>query len=233
MRVAALYDIHGNLPALEAVLADPRLSGVDAVVCGGDVVWGPWQAECVERLLEVGSLFVAGNCERDVLDPESEIDRWCSAQLGKEERARAAGWPATVELDVEGLGPVLFCHATPRRDDEILTRVTPDEEVEEACGGVPLVVGGHTHVQFDRVTRTTRLVNAGSVGMPYQGRTAAFWALLGPDVELVATDYDVDDAVTRIRASGYPGADDLVETLLTPHSAEEATEFFEAQRRGA
>lgn len=233
MRVAALYDVHGNLHALEAVLADPRLAAADLVVCGGDVLWGPSQAECVERLVKIEAHFVAGNCERDVLTPTSEIQRWCNAQLDDALRLRVASWPATVQLDVDALGPVVFCHGSPRRDAEILTKLTPDDVVQEACAGLPLVVGGHTHVQFDRRVGGTRFVNAGSVGMPYEGRAAAFWALLGPDVELVSTEYDVEAAVAAIRATGYPGADDLVEKLLTPHFAEEATEFFENQRRAA
>ena len=233
MRVAALYDIHGNLPALEAVLADPRCDAADVIVCGGDVLLGPWQVECVERLVEVGARFLAGNCERQVLHPEEEVGLWCSAQLSEEERARVAGWPLTIDLDVEGLGTTVFCHATPRRDDEILTRITPEQAVEETCQAAPLVVVGHTHVQFDRVAGPTRLVNAGSVGMPYEGRAAAFWALLGPEVELAATDYDVGDTAARIRASGYPAADELAKTLLEPHSRDEATQVFESRRGGA
>ena len=72
-------------------------------------------------------------------------------------------------LEVDGLGPVVFCHGSPRADDEILTRITPEDVVEEACNGSAVVVGGHTHVQFDRVAGRTRCVNAGSVGIPYEG----------------------------------------------------------------
>ena len=234
MRVAALYDVHGNLPALEAVLADPRCQTADVVVCGGDVLLGPWQAECVERLLAVGARFLTGNCERQVLDATSEsTTRWCRSQIDERLANLAAAWPLSVGVEIDALGSVMFCHATPRRDDEILTRLTPDEIVGDACEGVPLVVCGHTHVQFDRVAGRTRLVNAGSVGMPYEGRTAAYWALLGPDVELVSSEYDVEAAVAALRATGYPASDELAETLLTPHSAEEATEVFEARRRGA
>ena len=223
MLVAALYDIHGNLPALEAVLADQRVSGVDAVVCGGDLCAGPMPAEALRLMQEQGALFVRGNADR-------ELTGWPAQRLTGEQMGVLRAWPATLTLDVDGLGPVVFSHGSPRRDDEILTRITPDEAVAEACGGVSLVVCGHTHVQFDRMAGDTRLVNAGSVGMPYEGRTAAFWALLGPDVELVDTEYDVEAAVAAIHATGYPERADLVETLLRPHSANEATEFFEAQR---
>ena len=136
-------------------------------------------------------------------------------------------------VDVDGLGEVAFCHGSPRADDEILTRITPSNDVDEACGGAPLVVCGHTHVQYDRTTARSRVVNAGSVGMPYEGRTAAYWALLGPTgVELVATEYNVETAVAAIRSTGYPEVDrrGFVESLLEPHSPEEATEVFEARR---
>jgi diadenosine tetraphosphatase ApaH/serine/threonine PP2A family protein phosphatase len=126
----------------------------------------------------------------------------------------------------------VFCHGSPRSDDEILTRITPVEVLDDACGGAALVVGGHTHVQYDRTTPRSRIVNAGSVGMPYEGRTAAYWLLLGPEVELVSTEYDVEAAVAAIRDTDYPEPDrgNFLESLLEPHSAEEATSVFEAQR---
>ncbi len=223
VRVAALYDIHGNLPALEAVLADLRSASADIVVCGGDLCAGPMPVEVLDLMREREALFIRGNGDRD-------LTGWPADRLTNVELELLRAWPTTVMLDVDGLDPVVFCHGSPRADDEILTRITPQEDVEEACGGKPVVVGGHTHVQFDRVAGQTRFVNAGSVGMPYEGRTAAFWALLGPEVELVFTEYDVKAAVAAIHATGYPGADDVVETLLTPHSAEEASEYFEGLR---
>jgi predicted phosphodiesterase len=224
--VAALYDVHGNLPALEAVLADPRLSDVDAVVCGGDLCAGPMPAEVLGLMHDCGALFVRGNADRELTG--WPVDRLTAAQLGE-----LSSWPTARTLPVDDLGPVVFCHASPRRDDELLTRITPVDAVEDECGGAPVVVCGHTHVQFDRMAGATRLVNAGSVGMPYEGRTAAFWAVLGPGVELVNTDYDVEAAAAAIRATGYPDAHDHVETLLEPQSADEATAFFEAQREAA
>jgi predicted phosphodiesterase len=223
VRVAALYDVHGNLPALEAVLADRRCASADTVVCGGDLCAGPMPADVLSLMEQQGAVFVRGNADRD-------LHGWPAEQLSAAQLATLRSWPTTVTLDIDGLGAVTFCHGSPRSDDEIITRVTPDEAVEEACAGLPLVVGGHTHVQFDRTTEATRMVNAGSVGMPYEGRRGAFWALLGPQVELVSTEYDVDDAAGRIRATGYPEADDCVETLTSPPSAEEATSIFEGQR---
>ena len=225
MRVAALYDVHGNLPALEAVLADPRLAAADVVVCGGDLCAGPMPVEVLRLMQEHDALFVRGNADRD-------LKGWSAGRLTEEELELLRVWPPSVELDVEGLGRVLFCHGSPRSDEEILTSITPDEIVAAALAGAgaDVVVCGHTHVQYDRVVAGTRLLNAGSVGMPYEGRTAAFWALLGPDVQLVDTEYDVAAAVAAIRATGPAETDDIVETLLTPHSAAEANEVFEARR---
>lgn len=234
MRVAALYDVHGNLPALEAVLAEVAALGVDAVVCGGDVVWGAQPVECLASLREAGALFIRGNADREVAEGSSEADRWCAAQLGQEACRFLAGLPTAVELDVDGLGATLFCHGSPRSDEEILTRATPDGAVGEALAGVPagVVVCGHTHVQFDRLVGGVRLVNAGSIGLPYEGDADARWARLGPTVELRRTAYDVERGAVAAEASGFPQREMIARKLRTPSSAEEATAFFEG-RRGA
>jgi predicted phosphodiesterase len=243
VQVAALYDVHGNLPALEAVLADiERLGGADEIVVGGDVLWGPMQAECLGLLREAGGAFVSGNCERDVLHPTSDVDRWCNERLAEPERSFVATWPATVELDVDGLGHVVFCHATPRDDEAILTRITPDESVAAALAGIDaaVVVCGHTHVQFDRLVPTSpRLVNAGSVGLPYEGMTGAFWASLGPGVDLRRTEYDLEQALAALGTTGFPDEtgfpwfDEIFTRALAGHVApEQATAEFEG-RRGA
>ncbi len=237
MRVAALYDIHGNLPALDAVLEEVATQDVDAIVVGGDVLWGPFQSECVTALRAVGSRFLAGNCEREVLAAVGESSRWCREQLTPDEVAFVSAWPATLELDVDGLGRVLFCHATPRSDDEILTRMTPDGEVALALLGVDadVVVCGHTHVQLDRrVPSAPRLVNAGSVGLPYQGETGAFWVLLDADVELRRTPYDVESAIAALSETGFRSARDVFgESLRGTISAESATAHFESKRRAS
>jgi predicted phosphodiesterase len=237
VRVAALYDVHGNLPALDAVLGEVDREDVDAIVAGGDVLWGAFQSECIVALRNVGALFLAGNCEREVLGLSDVSSTWCRARLAADEIGFVSAWPATVELDVDGLGRVLFCHATPRSDDEILTRLTPDEEIADALAGTvaDLVVCGHTHVQDDRSPRgAPRLVNAGSVGMPYQGERGAFWAVLGPTVELRRTTYDVNAALASLTSSGFPSAADIYgESLQGTVTAESATAYFESKRRGA
>jgi predicted phosphodiesterase len=237
VRVAALYDVHGNLPALLAVLDEVSHEDVDAVVAGGDVLWGAFQSECISALRAAGARFISGNCEREVLSEDDESSTWCRRQLSPEEVELASAWPPTVELDVDGLGHVLFCHATPRSDVEILTRVTPDEEIAEALSGAgtDVVLCGHTHVQHDRsVPGAPRLVNAGSVGLPYQGERGAFWALLGPSVEFRRTPYDVEAALASLTESGFPSAADIYgDSLLGIASAESATAYFESKRRGA
>jgi predicted phosphodiesterase len=223
MRLAALYDIHGNLPALEAVLADVRLAGVDAVVVGGDVVPGPMPRECLDCLaaLDLPVHYLRGNGDRVVCaerrgdDVSAEVPaafrdviRWSAAMLTDDDAARLSAWPATLRLPARGLGEVLLCHATPRSDVEIFTRLTAEERLFDAFDGVaaPLVVCGHTHMPFDRMIRGIRVVNAGSVGMPF-GEPGAYWLLLGPDVAPRHTRYDLAAAAERIRASSYPQAE--------------------------
>jgi putative phosphoesterase len=247
MRVAALYDVHGNLPALEAALAEVEALEVDAVVVGGDIAIGPMPREALERLLALGeqALFLRGNGDREIAaDPPGAGDslwvertRWSAEQLERGQLAWLAALPDTQSVDVDGLGPVCFCHGSPRSDEEILTGISPEERVAAAVAGVAeqVVVCGHTHVQFDREVAGKRLVNAGSVGLPYEKRPGAYWALLGPDVELRRTDYDLEAAAAAIRATGFPEADELAsENILTVPTAEEATEQFErlAQRVG-
>ena len=243
MTVAALYDVHGNLPALEAVLADPRCAAADAIVCGGDLVVGPYPAECLDALEAQGERvrFITGNCDREAVETPAAgelgaVARWSNERLGPDRVARAARWPLTVELDVPGAGHVLCCHATPTSDLAILTRITPDEDVARELGDVDadVVLCGHTHVQYDRRVGQVRLVNAGSVGMPYEGSPGARWALLGDgDIELVTTPYDAEAARGRLEQAGFPLFEQwLVEALRGEISAEEATASFES-RRGA
>jgi predicted phosphodiesterase len=237
-RVAALYDVEGNLAALEAVLAEAAGEDVDVVVCGGDLVTGASPEGVFDRLHELPDVrFIRGNADRMVLHGEHEYGTDWGAyrrQLGEDRLAAVASWPLTVELDVEGLGRALFCHATPTADDPIYTRLTPDEDLSELLGGVDadVVVCGHAHVQFDRrLAGGPRVVNAGSVGMPFERPPGAYWALLGPDVELTCTSYDVEAAVAEMRAGG--AAEDYLAQLLEPPDGEETTARYEVYRRGA
>jgi predicted phosphodiesterase len=194
MLVAALYDIHGNLPALEAVLQEIRRLGVGRVVVGGDVLPGPMPRETLRCLLnlDIPVEFICGNGEVAVLEaragrhPASVQEQhrplidWTAQQLSPEEEHVLTSWPKTLQIEIPGLGDVLFCHATPRNENEIFTRLTADERLVPVFAGlkVRLVVCGHTHMQFDRRIGGIRVVNAGSVGMPF-GEAGADWLLLG------------------------------------------------------
>jgi predicted phosphodiesterase len=253
MRVAALYDIHGNLPALESVLQEVRQADVSQIVVGGDVVPGPMPRETLGLLLdlELPTHFIHGNGELAILaqmagartgsvtywgttsgarPAESivEIYRWTTAQLQPEFEAVLARWPKTLQLEIDGLGQVLFCHGTPRSETEGFTRLTAEDRLLPLFEPlqIPVVVCGHTHMQFDRRIGTTRVVNAGSVGMPF-GQPDACWLLLGPDVELRRTPYDLDQAAERIRGTEYPQAEDFAaQSVLAPPSEEAMLEFF-------
>jgi putative phosphoesterase len=236
VRVAALSDIHGNLPALEAVLSDVEREGVDAIIVAGDTVPGPWPVEVFELLRDVGARIVRGNADRLVLErDDGHLGAWSAERLGAERLAAVAEWPLTLGLDADGLGEALVCHATPYSDDPIYTRITPDDALIDLLGpvGAEIVVCGHTHMQYDRrLSSGLRVVNPGSIGLPYEGRRGAFWALLGPDVEFRFTAYDVEAAVRAIRALGAPVEEKLIEELLDPPDADYVTSYFE-ELRGA
>jgi putative phosphoesterase len=235
-RIAALYDIHGNLPALEATLREVAAAEVDLVVVGGDVFPGPLGVETLSRLrsLDLPVRFIQGNGDRAVLERRAGLPgrplpegvdamlKWMAAQLSDDDAQFVASWPATLRLDVHGIGDVLFVHATPRNDEEIFTRNTPEERLHPifAATGATIVVCGHTHMQFDRMIGEIRVVNAGSVGMPF-GPSGAAWLLLGPRVELRHTSYDLAAAAALIRGTAYPQAEDFAaNNILRPPTAE-------------
>lgn len=247
MRVAALYDIHGMAVPLEAVLAE--LGDVDAVLIGGDAVSGPQPAETLEllRSLELPTHWIRGNGERalgpDAADAvmggdEAEASlRFTASQLSEDDSDSLSRLPETCVLEVEGLGETLFCHASPRNDLDIVTPGTPEARFATLLEGVPqrVVVAGHTHMQDDRKVDGTRWINPGSVGMPYEGEVAAYWAVLGPDVELRRTPFDVERSAAALLASGWPEAPSFVEENVRAAVAREETiELFEqiAAERG-
>jgi putative phosphoesterase len=239
MRVAVLADIHGNLPALEAVLAEPDVAAADRVVLLGDIALGPLPAESLDLLESLGerAVWVHGNCEREVVSafdgrgvpgPNGDGARAAASMLERRHRDLLDALPMTVTLDVDGLGAVLFCHATPRRDDECVLVDSPMAVWDRALAGVEesLVVMGHTHMPFDRLVGGRRAVNPGSVGMSY-GVPGACWALLGPGIALRSTAYDVELAAERIRSGGHPGAAAWAdEYVLAPPGDAEALAVF-------
>lgn len=252
-RVAALYDVHGNLPALEAVLSDLGHFEPDLIVVGGDVASGPMPAEVLERLEALGDLvrWVRGNTDRQAVsaydggreaieaclsDPARVMDGWAASRIEDRHRDLLASFPGRVEVEIPELGDVLFCHATPPNgDEEIVTTATPDVRLRGIFAGVghDVVVCGHVHTQYYRRLDDKRVVNAGSVGLPYQGEpVGAFWALLGPGVELRRSDYDLRGAIEGFRAVSYPAVEDFAESLLEPPDPDWVADLFERQADG-
>jgi len=223
LRVAALYDIHGMPWPLEAVLAEVESERVDVVVFGGDFVCGPYPRRTLELVRSVeGGLFVRGNCER-------KANEEVRAELDDAEIGSLVELPMTVT--VEG---VLYCHSTPDDDSTIVSAETPDDAVVDLfrSASARTVVIGHTHHQFDRRVGDTRVVNAGSVGMPYEGEVAAFWAVIEDgEPGFRKTSFDVERAIAEIEASTWPPAAEFVaENLRMAPARDEAMAWFESRR---
>ncbi|HKX47830.1 MAG TPA: metallophosphoesterase family protein [Gaiellaceae bacterium] len=233
MRVAALYDVHGNAPALAAVLEEVERDAPDLVVFGGDLTWGslPRETLALVRALEIPARFVRGNADRMVGVETEGRGPWMTSQHTADDLAFLAGFEPTVSVDVDRLGPTCFCHGSPRSDEECVTEQTPAERVREFMAGVEeqVVVTGHVHLRNDRHVEGVRLLSPGSVGLPYGDVPAAYWALLGPDVEFRQTSYDVDAAVAAMRATDDPRIETVVELMLEPPSRAEVVE--DAERR--
>jgi predicted phosphodiesterase len=248
MRVAALYDVEGNLPALEAVLSEVERERPDAIVVGGDIVTGPMPSEALNRLRGLEQVhFLRGNADRWVVEvrggerPDGVPDdvvgalAWTAEQLSDEQIDFLAGLPQTITLDVDGLDQVCFCHATPRDDNEIFTERTPGEAVAEMLAGTTeaTIVCGHTHMQFDRRIGRWRVVNAGSVGVPWDDGREPRWAVLGPDVSLRRTEMDQQRAAEEIRASGWPGAEEFLADTRAREDVLELLEQAATKQRGS
>jgi predicted phosphodiesterase len=242
MRVAAIYDIHANLPALEAVLQEIRREKVDQIIVGGDVLPGPFPRETLATLRDSASSaqFIYGNGEVAVLEemtgkqpaavPQAyrPAIRWTAQQLDSEYQQWLSTWPKTLTIVIDGLGSVLFCHATPQNENDIFTCLTPDDRLLPLFENLhaATVICGHTHMQFDRKVGNTRVVNAGSVGMPF-GEPGADWLLLGPDIQFRHTPYDLAGAAERVRNTHYPQAQDFAAcNILDPPTEQAMLELF-------
>jgi len=244
-RVAVLSDVHGNAVALEAVLREVAAEEPELLVFGGDLTWGPLPEATRELVapLEHSALFVRGNAERSLAeaaartqsgpaDELTERERWMLARHSADTLEFLARFVEGAVIAISGLGDVRFCHGSPRSDEELITFATPEMRMRALLGDVPqkVLVSAHTHIQFDRRIAGVRSVNPGSIGMPYEGKSgAAYWALLGPDVELRRTEYDVDEAVRRYRASDDPRAEQMVEILVSPPTPDDVVADAEAR----
>ena len=241
MRIAVVSDVHANLPALRAVLGDITAAAPDAVVSCGDLAAGPLPGPTIDMLrgLDIPVYCVRGNADRGMIetfdgtaDPAAthEDDIWAGTQLTRDERDYLATFAARHTFDVDDLGPVLFCHATPRGDEEIILATSGQDHLDAALAGVhePTVICGHTHMQFDRQAGRYRLVNVGSVGMPY-GQPGAYWVLLGPGVSLRRTNYDLQAAAGEIRQTSrwHKAESFAAEHVLQPPSADDALAAFQ------
>jgi len=240
-RLAVLADVHGNVPAFEAVLSDVEQVGVDLIVFCGDLSWGPEPERTVQLARALGSraVFVRGNGDRAVVEltrrerePERPRDGWMCERHSPAAVEFLAAFPFTAIVDVRGLGAVRFCHGSPRSDTELVTPGTPDARLADIAAVIPehVLVSGHTHLQFDRTAGGLRSVNPGSVGLPYHDGApgTAYWALLGPDVELRQTRYPVNEAVRGCVNAGDPSAEVLSQLLLAPPTVDEVIRHAEA-----
>jgi predicted phosphodiesterase len=232
VRVAALADVHGNAPALEAVLAEVEREAPDLIVFCGDLTWGPLPEETLALVEPLEARFVRGNAEstliasfRELPEDATERQRFLVERHDAHACDFVSRFEEAVVVDVDGLGPTRFCHGSPRSDEELVTPETPVERVRELLAGVgeAAVVTAHTHVSYERRVEGTLLLNPGSVGLPYEGRFGAYWALLGPGVEHRRTEYDLDGAERRFRAAAAnPFAELTMELLRSPPTREEA-----------
>jgi predicted phosphodiesterase len=234
--VAALYDVHGNLPALEAVLRHVAARGIGHIAFGGDLVLGPMPAETLltARRHSGRVAFIRGNCDRLVVaaadgllpanlpkDVAKSI-AWCADQLSPDDIAFLRALPESVAIEVDTLGLVRFVHATARSDEELFTIRTADDRAAEMFGGVAesTVVCGHTHMQFERNVGALTILNAGSVGMPY-GEPGAYWCEVSATPAMHKTAYDLQSAAARVRRTEYPGAEEFASRdILAPQSRE-------------
>lgn len=233
--VAVFSDIHGVLPALDAVLAEPEVAAADRIVLTGDIASGPQPAEVLDRLLSLGErvTWVRGNADRELADlargkdvpVPDEISPWAAGQLSPDHVSWLAGLPHPVTLEIDSFGPVLFCHGTPRDDSEVVLVDTRLERWAEVLASLPAevttVVCGHTHMPFIRLAHGRQIVNAGSVGMPY-GRAGAHWALLaGGTVTLRRSEFDAPAACAAIaEQSAFPGVAEWADYYINARASD-------------
>ncbi|WP_108022190.1 metallophosphoesterase family protein [Melghirimyces profundicolus] len=228
-KLALLYDLHGNLPACKAVWAEIRKEGIENIVIGGDLAWGPQPKEVTRWVMELASKpgvwVIRGNADREMAERHgvreglsdwvAEVNLWCADRLSEEELRFLGNLPEKVALNVEDWGEVLFVHGSPRSDAEGIHADTPNSGIQEMVKGVTqrVLICGHTHVCLDRVVNGKRILNPGSVGLPL-GTRGASWAILGPDVEWRETMVDPERTARDFLATGVPRAEEFAKHVL-------------------
>jgi predicted phosphodiesterase len=237
--LALIADIHGNRIALEAVLRDIEASGVEDVVCLGDVgAMGPQPAESLRALRELGCSVVMGNADAFMLGPTptsededmrkiEDIDAWCAAQLSREDLDFIRTFEPTVTVDLGGGRTLLCYHGSPRSFDEIIGPTTTDGELDEmmADARADIFAGGHTHFQTYRRHRHAIVVNPGSVGMSYHRTLPLDDVGLAPWAEYAVVDRDSLSITLRRVAYDKQLVADAIERSGMPHSAWLAAEW--------
>ncbi len=245
-RIAVLSDTHGVLPTLEGVLAEPDVVSADLVVVTGDLAAGPQPTRVLDRLLALGDRvrLVRGNADRDLVTiarggqpPEGTppVDFWAAAQLTPAHVDLLAGLPHPLVVALDGVGDVLFCHGTPRDDNEVVLVDTRPSRWAQVLAEVPasvrIVCGGHTHTPYARQVDRRWVVNSGSTGMPY-GAPGVPWVLLDAHgVHLRTTVVDPRSVAEQVVAdSGFPGVRAwLDEYVVAPSSDLDAVLAFAAR----
>lgn len=243
MRIAALYDIHGNLPALEAALKETEQSGADEILVGGDVIIGPMSSACLDLLFNIKKPvhYILGNCEVAVLDHITGITNtqfpeniqkcidWTAKNLRIDQVEAISSWPEKTSIEIDNLGHVLFCHATPESTTDVFTKITPESKLIDNFNSVDesIVVCGHTHMQFEKIISRTSVLNAGSVGMPF-GLPGAYWLLLSNKIDFRKTLYDFNHAASLVKKTKYPDAYIFaLKNILHPPSENSMLEILE------
>jgi putative phosphoesterase len=230
MRDGFISDIHGNLPALEAVLEDLKQRDLDRIICLGDICFGPQAHECLERVRELDCPVILGNWDSWSIDgfPPAddpvgimlyEIGAWWAEHLTDDDRAFVRTFQRTLELPLEGGARMLCFHGSPRNFSDFIFATTPDSELEDIFDGIEatVLVGGHTHLQMLRRFGPSVFVNPGSVGQPFsqwwpRQIRVAHWAEYGvidvvgdaTEIELRRVPFDLDALLKLLAASDMP-----------------------------
>lgn len=247
MKIAALYDIHGNFPAMKAVLAELEAIEPDLIIIGGDIVSGLMPSETLDCLLDLRKKtavkFIRGNGDREVVEASQGLElptlseqgkqtqKWTAEQLTDKHLVFLANLDKTITVQTDSIGDLLFCHAAPNSDSDLFTCRSDEQRLQKLFGKVKqhIVVCGHTHMQFMLTFEDKSIYNAGSVGMPFAEQPGAYWLLVdGDNVEFKRTDYDLNAAARLMRHSGDPFAETFInDNLLQVPTEEEALKMLE------